>query len=153
MNDAKIYIEPKIGIDSNFFVDLDEPLSPRHEKVTKMFDEWRMSENDLFIFYHVFLEYLHVITDPKRVKIPLTMKQALDRVDYWQSHSRIKVIYPDEKDFSLCECWLKTYNLGRNRLIDTLIAASYYNNGITEIWTSNPKDFEIFEEFEVKGTV
>lgn len=119
----------------------------------EMFDEWRMSENDLFIFYHVFLEYLHLITDPKRVKIPLTMKQALDRVDYWQSHSRIKVIYPDEKDFSLCDCRLKIYNLGRNRLIDTLVAASYYNNGITEIWTLNPKDFEIFEEFEVKGTV
>lgn len=153
MNAGKTRIEQKIGLDTNFLVDLDWDESPRYEKVTKMFDEWRKTDKEIYIFYNVFLEYLHTITDSRRFPSAFTMKQALGRVDYWQSHSRIKVIYPDEKDFSLCECWLKTYNLGRNRLIDTLIAASYYNNGITEIWTSNPKDFEIFEEFEVKGTV
>lgn len=142
----------KICIDTNFLIDLDIMNSPRHETVYTMFCDWCNTSKDLYIFVDSFLEYLHVVTDAKRFSLPLTMEQALQRINYWKSKSRIKIIYPDESDLNLCLLWLKKFNLGRKRLTDTLMAAACYNHGVTEIWTANSKDFEIFDCFKLIDT-
>lgn len=38
---------------------------------------------------------------------------------------------------------------GRNRINDTQMAFCYLTNGVFSIITANPKDFEIFESFEI----
>ena len=45
---------------------------------------------------------------------------------------------------------MSLHNLGRNRINDTQMAASYVTQGISKIITANPKDFELFECFEVE---
>ncbi len=37
----------------------------------------------------------------------------------------------------------------RNRINDTQMASCYLTNGVFSIITANPKDFEIFESFEI----
>jgi len=37
--------------------------------------------------------------------------------------------------------------VGRKRLLDTLIAATWHHAGITEVFTLNPADFVIFANF------
>ncbi|MDO4506070.1 MAG: hypothetical protein Q4B64_03895 [Spirochaetales bacterium] len=37
----------------------------------------------------------------------------------------------------------------RKRLIDTQMASCYASNGVDAIWTANPRDFEIFNAFEL----
>jgi hypothetical protein len=44
--------------------------------------------------------------------------------------------------------WLKQHRLGRKRLLDTQLAATYYAAGITSLVTSNFADFEVFDVFE-----
>ncbi len=43
------------------------------------------------------------------------------------------------------------FNLGHNRINDTQMAACYLAQGVSKIVTANPKDFEIFECFEVEN--
>ena len=41
------------------------------------------------------------------------------------------------------------YKLGRKRILNTHMAAAYAEAGVSELWTANPKDFEIFETFDL----
>ncbi len=43
--------------------------------------------------------------------------------------------------------WLNQFALGRKRLLDTLLAATYLQSGILSILTTNPSDFAIFGVF------
>lgn len=153
MNDITSNNNRVIAIDTNFLVDLDIIISPRHEKVLSAFRDFGKTNTHIFITVEALLEYVHVITDSKRFSIPFTMEQALERVDYINNHPHINVLYPDEDDYKLCLDWVKQFNLGRKRLTDTLMASTYFNNGITELWTGNTKDFEIFGCFDLKSTV
>jgi hypothetical protein len=48
-----------------------------------------------------------------------------------------------------CE-WPFRRRLGRKRLLDTMLAATYYTSGITRIDTLNPADFAAFGCFEME---
>ena len=138
-----------IGVDTTWLVDLEVPDSPRHEGAVKLFNKWRKGKSILLFYYQSFLEFQHIITDNRRFNKPLTMEQALDRSWYWIDQDRIKVIYPNESSFKRAQLWMAMYKLGRKRIIDTQLAASFIEAGVTQIYTANPSDFEIFEAFEL----
>ena len=41
------------------------------------------------------------------------------------------------------------HDLGRKRLLDTLLAATYYRGGVTRIVTSNARDYRVFGVFDL----
>jgi len=43
--------------------------------------------------------------------------------------------------------WHRDHQLGRKRLLDTLLAATYHHAGVWNILTMNPGDFDIFGAF------
>ncbi|MFW6197345.1 MAG: hypothetical protein ACOC5B_00635 [Myxococcota bacterium] len=45
--------------------------------------------------------------------------------------------------------WLREHDLGRERLLDTLLAATYSANDLRSIVTSNGRDFEVFDCFQI----
>lgn len=138
-----------IGIDTCFLVDLDACESPRHDGAVALFTKWLSTEQQLAVCNNVFLEYQHIMTDPKRFVTPLTMAQAIDRTWYWAEQDRIRVLYPNDESFKCAQMWLSLYHLGRNRLIDTHMAAVYARAGVSTLWTANQKDFEVFKMFEM----
>lgn len=137
------------GIDTCFLVDLTMNGSPRHEGALNLFNTWKNTNRQLCIFYNVFLEFQHIVTDPKRFSNPMTMEQAIEQSWFWCDLDRTKIIYPDDQSFGRAQMWLKQYGLGRKRLIDTHMASCYMSHGIDTIWTANPKDFEIFSAFDL----
>jgi hypothetical protein len=56
-------------------------------------------------------------------------------------------VFPDEGATQQFLDWLKQYSLGRKRLLDTLLAATYHQAGITSLLTTNPADFAVFGVF------
>jgi predicted nucleic acid-binding protein len=137
------------GIDTCFLVDLDVQESPRHEGAVSLFENWRRTDRMLAVYSQVFLEYEHIITDFRRFIKPFTMEQAADRVWYWTDQDRIRVIHTTDESFKRAQLWLSQYHLGRNRIADTFMAAAYAEAGITELWTANRRDFEIFNIFDM----
>lgn len=138
-----------IGVDTTWLVDLEVPDSPRHKGAVKLFEQWRQKHSSLVIFYLSFLEFQHIITDNRRFYKPLTMEQALDRSWNWIDHDRIKVVYPTETAFKRAQLWMNMHRLGRKRIYDTQLAAAFAEAGVTQIFTANPSDFEIFEAFDL----
>ena len=51
-----------------------------------------------------------------------------------------------------CWKWMKEHSLGRKRLLDTMLAATYFSHGVTVILSSNARDFNTFGCFQVIGS-
>ena len=139
-----------IGIDTTFLIDLEITDSPRHEGALKLFNKWQQEKHSvLAIYFHSFLEFEHVITDSKRFNTPLTPEQAIERIWFWLDQERIKVIFPTEVSLKRALLWSNMFKLGRERIQDTHMAAAFAEAGVSELWTANPADFEIFETFDL----
>lgn len=124
--------------------------SPRHKGALKLFKKWQKEKHSvLAIFNQSFLEFQHVITDSRRFFSPLSMEQAVERTWFWLDQERVKIIYPSENSLKRALLWTNMFKLGRKRIQDTHIAAAFAEAGVTELWTANPSDFEIFESFDL----
>jgi len=44
--------------------------------------------------------------------------------------------------------WMRRHQLGRKRVLDTMLAATYRAAGVTSLLTLNGEDFAVFGEFE-----
>jgi len=44
--------------------------------------------------------------------------------------------------------WMRQFNLGRKRILDTQLAAILHTNGVSRLLTSNPADFSVFGVLE-----
>ena len=79
-----------IGVDTTFLIDLEIVDSPRHEGAMRLFNDWlKEKHSTLTIFNQTFLEFQHVITDPRRFNFPLSMEQAVERSWFWAEQERV----------------------------------------------------------------
>ena len=140
-----------IGIDTCFLIDLYWQDSPRNKNARDLYAKLAKDDScQLAIYYNCFNEFLHVITDSKRFANPFTVKEALAVIDFWCDLENVTVLYPNDSSFKRAVTWMSIFNLGRNRINDTQMAACYAAQGVSKIITANQKDFEIFECFEVE---
>lgn len=138
------------GIDTTWLVDLEIIDSPRHDSAMELFCQFRSEQHSTLAVYHqIFLEFQHIVTDPKRFNSPLTVEESIKRCWFWIEQERIKVIYPSYDSLRIAQLWMNMYRLGRNRIQDTNMAAAYAQAGVSRIITANPKDFQIFQTFDL----
>jgi hypothetical protein len=77
------------------------------------------------------------------------MPTALGRAEQiWNSAQAVQV-FPGTAAVSQFLAWMAQYHLGRKRLLDTLLAATYRSAGIGSIVTLNPADYGVFGCFAV----
>ncbi len=140
------------GLDTCFLIDLYWQNSPRNQRARALYKKLANDETEkIAIYYNCFNEFLHVITDAKRFENPFSREEAIEVIDFWCDIDRVTVLYPDDTSFKRTLAWMNMYKLGRNRINDTQMASCYLTNGISSIITANPKDFEIFESFQIKN--
>jgi predicted nucleic acid-binding protein len=94
-------------------------------------------------------EFLHVITDERRFKPPLTMIEGLDWMENFLSNSAVSLLEPKPESLRQALRWMRQFNLGRKRILDTQLAAIFHTAGIRRLLTSNPADFQLFGVFEI----
>jgi hypothetical protein len=95
----------------------------------------------------VLAEFVHIVTDARRFAQPLEMSVARKvALEWWNAHE-VDQIFPDDEATQLFLAWMERHRLGRKRLLDTQLAATYWRAGVTSLLTTNPSDFGIFGEF------
>jgi predicted nucleic acid-binding protein len=95
----------------------------------------------------VLAEFLHVVTDARRFTHPLDMTAARQLAEQWWTASDVIQVFPDDGATRRFLGWLAQFSLGRKRLLDTLLAATYRQVGISSLLTTNPSDFGVFGVF------
>jgi predicted nucleic acid-binding protein len=93
-------------------------------------------------------EFLHIATDPRRFAPPLTMTQALDWITDFLANPMVELLESTKTSTEQTLCWMKEFNLGRKRVLDTHLAAVLYTGGVRRLLTSNPADFAVFKVLE-----
>jgi predicted nucleic acid-binding protein len=89
-------------------------------------------------------EFLHVATDDRRFSPPLTMTEALDWIEDFLSNSAVNLIQPTDESFRQTLHWMRQFQLGRKRILDTHFAAVLHTSGVHRLFTANPADFKVF---------
>lgn len=95
----------------------------------------------------VLAEFIHVVTDPRRFAHPLDLTAARQLAEPWWTARDVVPVFPDDAAPRQFLAWLQQFALGRKRLLDTLLAATYRQAGIDSLLTTNPVDFAVFGAF------
>lgn len=134
-----------IGADTTFLIQLEAAELPANSDAQTLLQEEVLApEISLAIAPQVIAEFLHVITDSRRFSKPLTMDEATVRARYWWNCAEITQVFPNNASISQSLEWIDQHRLGRKRILDTQLAATYHSAGVNTIITSNGSDFALF---------
>lgn len=64
---------------------------------------------------------------------PLSLVDALSRAQAWWNATEVQRIFPEGQAVQGFFTWLRQYRLGRKRLLDTMLASTFRNRGITKV--------------------
>lgn len=139
-----------IGLDTSFLVAVTVLEHPAHTAAWRLFEsEIRGREGSVALAPQVLTEFAHVVTDPRRFERPLPMNQALSIGERWWQSIECRHVPTDADTVSTFLDWMTLHQLGRKRLLDTMLAATYRTAGVPRLATTDWRDFEVFGAFEV----
>ncbi len=139
-----------MGLDTTFLAQLEIQEAEAHDAALEVLRGNILGrDRTAALTPQVLSEFVHVVTDARRFERPLSMTQALAKANFWWNAKEIERIFPHERAVGQFLAWMAEYGLGRKRLLDTLLAATCYENGITRIVTSNARGYRVFGVFEV----
>ncbi len=138
-----------MGIDTNILVAFVIPEHPDHGRVRQRIVQFQQEGRRLAVTSGILAEFVHVVTDPRHFENPLNMFEALTWATFWSEAEEVVIISTDIAAHQQWLVWLEQYHLGRKRLLDTQIAATWWSAGIREIFTLNPADFRVFDTFQL----
>ncbi len=95
----------------------------------------------------VIAEFIHVVSDAKRFVNPLDINTARNIAEKWWTAVEVKQVAADSGAMDQFFVWHRLHGLGRKRILDTLLAATYRAAGVNHILTTNAKDFTILGGF------
>jgi len=137
------------GLDTGFLVAVELPEHPNHTSARSMLAEIVKRGDRLSLAPQVLGEFIHVVTDPRRFTQPLLIDAARHLALQWWTAAEVDHAFLNAPAVQQFLDWHRTHRLGRKRLLDTMLAASYYEAGVTHVLTLNPSDFNVFGEFSV----
>jgi transposase len=77
------------------------------------------------------------VTDQRRFTSPLAIEAALLREQAWWEAAEVRQVFPTGSAVSTFVDWVGKHRLGRNRLLDTMLAAAYFSAGIKSVMTNS----------------
>lgn len=129
------------GLDTSFLVATEVASHAQHSVSRAAFEQLIRAGDNFALAPQVLAEFVHIVTDPRRCSVPLTMPTALERAELIWNAQEVLQVYPDATATSQFLSWMREHRLGRKRLLDTLLSATYWSAGIGSIVTLNPGDF------------
>jgi predicted nucleic acid-binding protein len=137
-----------IGLDCNILVQLAFADHPANAKTLAAVQAETTKGEKLVFPSLIVAEFLHVATDERRFAPPLTMAEALDWIEEFLKNPAVGLLEPTPASTDQTLRWMRQFNLGRKRILDTQLAAVLHVGGVRRLLTSNPADFAVFSVLE-----
>jgi predicted nucleic acid-binding protein len=139
------------GVDTDFLVAVEIRDHPFHRQADDLLASLLAQGEQLAVAAQMLAEFVHVVTDARRMPQPLGMADAVSRAEHWWNAAEVVRVFPNDEAVSDFLAWLRMHQLGRKRLLDTLLAASFRRAGIRRLITNNSRDYQVFGCFELVG--
>ena len=137
------------GIDTSWLIEVELREHSRHGAARATLKRLAEAAETLVLTPQVLSEFVHAVTDGKRFQHPLSMGEAVEAAEHWWNADSVKQVFPTIESVLLGFHWMRQYDLGRKRILDTQLAATFHVHGVKRILTSNARDYQIFGCFEV----
>jgi predicted nucleic acid-binding protein len=135
------------GLDTGFLIAATVSEHAEHNAVRQTLAQLVARGDRIALAPQVLAEFMHVVTDPKRFTQPLSIDEARHIVQQWWTAIEVDQVFTNGAATQQFLAWLQQFSLGRKRLLDTLLAATYHQAGIQSVLTTNPADFAAFGVF------
>jgi predicted nucleic acid-binding protein len=136
------------GLDTGFLVAAEVAEHPAHAQARNTLAGLIANGDTLAIAPQVLAEFVHIVTDARRFALPLAVPEALKLAHQWWTARDVSPVFPGDGAVQQFLTWMQQHHLGRKRLLDTLLAATYAHAGISSLLTTNPSDFTILGSFQ-----
>lgn len=134
------------GLDTNVLIYAHLPALTEHAAVRSyLYQLARRADVELAVTPTVLHELVHVVTDARRFDPPVAMAEALALARRFLGRSNVTCQPVTEEAVALALDLLDRHHLGRKRIADMLLAATYLCNGVSTLVTCNPGDFAIVD--------
>lgn len=137
------------GIDTDFLVAVEIRDHPFHRAADALLQSLLADGHDIAVVPQTLAEFIHMVTDSRRMPQPLGMAEATSRAEHWWQAAEVVRVFPDGQAVSDFLGWLRRHQLGRKRLLDTLLASSFHQAGVKRLITNNERDYVAFGVFEL----
>jgi predicted nucleic acid-binding protein len=137
------------GVDTSFLVQLEVIEQPGHAQAHTLKDRLIRESANLALAPQTLCEFIHIVTDPKRFERPLSIEQAVQRSISWWHLAEVRNIAPGALAVRHFHDWMTSHRLGRKRLLDTMLAATFDEHGIHRIISSDHEGFSTFGLFSI----
>ncbi len=137
------------GIDTDFLVAAEIRDHPFHPQADSLLRSLLADGHDFALVPQTLAEFIHIVTDAKRMPQPLTMADAISRAEHWWQAAEVVRVFPEGESVTHFLAWLTRHQLGRKRLLDTLLAATFHRAGINRIISNNKSDYKVLGVFEI----
>lgn len=137
-----------IGIDTTWLVQVTLREHEGHAAAEATLQQLVTEGETFALAPQVLAEFVHVITDPRRFQEPLLMRDAIERAEQWWNAQQVRQVFPTAESVRLAWQWMRHFRLGRQRILDTQLAATFHTQGIRRILSTNARDYRVFGCFE-----
>jgi toxin-antitoxin system PIN domain toxin len=136
-------------LDTNVIVYAADEDSAFHAAARTLREKGLAENVSLCICPQVLCEFYAIVTDPRRVKSPISQREALSEMEkYYQAESILK-IYPGPDIIQLTLDLLTRYETAKQEIFDLQLVATMLSNNVTRLYTYNQSDFIKFKEIEI----
>jgi toxin-antitoxin system PIN domain toxin len=137
------------AIDTDFLVAVEVRDHLFHRAADQLLGRLLDDGHSLGLTAQCLAEFIHVVTDPRRLHQPLNIEEAVDRAERWWQAAEVVRLLPDSNSTTLWIDLLRQHRLGRKRLLDTMLASTCRSHGIGKLISNNDQDFKVFEFLDV----
>lgn len=138
-----------IGVDTTWLVQVAVREHEGHAAARERLQHIAASGETLALAPQVLNEFVRVITDGSRFQRPLSVIEAIDLVEEWWNAQQVRQVFPTAESTRLAWQWMRQFRLGRKRILDAHLAATFHAAGINRVLTTNARDYRVFECFEL----
>jgi predicted nucleic acid-binding protein len=135
------------GLDTGFLVAAEVIEHAEHTGARETLARLLSAGDLIGVAPQVLAEFIHIVTDSRRFAQPLDITAARQLAEEWWTAREVVRVFPDDAATRQFLAWLQQFSLGRKRLLDTLLAATYRQAGIQSLLTTNQADFKVFGVF------
>ena len=112
-----------ILVDANILLYAEDSLSAQHEPARVWWDEQLSGSAPVCLCWSVLTAFMRIATNARLHQRPLTLKEAVDRLQSWFDQPCVRMIHPTEQHWDIFQRMLREGNATANLVSDAHLAA------------------------------
>jgi hypothetical protein len=138
-------------VDANLLLYAEDSLSEHHERARNWWDKQLSGSDAVALCWPVLTAFIRIGTNVRLHKRPLTLKEAIERVQSWIDQPCVRIIQASEQHWELFQKMLRVGNATANLVSDARLAALAVEHNC--VLHSTDTDFARFRGLKWKNLI